>query len=262
MKSLSCGTIVLDQNRVLLGHATGRNYWDIPKGGIEENETPKECAIRETFEETGYKVKNEDLVDLFQCGYTKKKDLHLFFYTGEKIQVQDLFCAERDGIVEFDEFKYVHVSELEQYVAPSMFKVLTEKLELIKKIQNKIKQVIIIRTDLNMRKGKMVAQGSHACVKIIMDIIQKGIPHIDQLNINDDILEWMIGDHAKIAVGVNSADELQELIKAAKDQGLPCSLIYDNGLTEFKGITTLTCGAIGPARSDVLDKITGHLKLL
>ena len=32
-----------------------------------------------------------------------------------------------------------------------------------------VKQVIVLRKDLNMRKGKMVAQGAHASMKVFFD---------------------------------------------------------------------------------------------
>ena len=55
-KEKSCGCIVIDNDKVLLvkqndGHTA------FPKGHIEQGETEEECALRETFEETGLKVK-------------------------------------------------------------------------------------------------------------------------------------------------------------------------------------------------------------
>ena len=48
----------------------------------------------------------------------------------------------------------------------------------------------------------------------------------------------------------------------AKQDGIPCALIEDEGLTEFNGVKTKTCIAIGPWYADEIDQITGHLKLL
>jgi PTH2 family peptidyl-tRNA hydrolase len=55
---------------------------------------------------------------------------------------------------------------------------------------------------------------------------------------------------------------LVELYTKAKQAGLICSLIVDAGLTEFGGVPTKTCCAIGPAWAEDVDKITGELKLL
>ena len=41
------------QDRVLLLYTSEREHWEVPGGGIEPNETPYDCAVRELFEETG-----------------------------------------------------------------------------------------------------------------------------------------------------------------------------------------------------------------
>jgi peptidyl-tRNA hydrolase, PTH2 family len=72
----------------------------------------------------------------------------------------------------------------------------------------------------------------------------------------------MTGMFKKIVVGANSLQELLDAYQAAKDAGLPCSLIEDNGLTEFGGVATVTACAIGPANDEEVDKITGKFTLL
>ena len=111
------------------------------------------------------------------------------------------------------------------------------------------KQVIIVRKDLNMRKGKMIAQGCHASLKAYLDTHQA------------DILEWEEEGSTKIAVSVNSEKELKEIYSKAKEFGLPCSLILDAAKTEFK-VPTYTSCAIGPASETVINIITGNLSLL
>lgn len=131
----------------------------------------------------------------------------------------------------------------------------------------KTKQVIIIRKDLNMRKGKMIAQGSHASMAVVLNEIYK--------QRNEDIVEvqgswekgnpfhsWLSGSFTKICVSVNSLEELLEIKKKADEAGLPNALIIDAGFTEFNGVPTETCMAIGPANADDIDLITGNLKLL
>ena len=130
------------------------------------------------------------------------------------------------------------------------------------------KQVIVIRKDLNMRKGKMVAQGSHAVLKAILDL---GHMHPNESG-NSDIRfdidhgtaleDWLLGRFTKICVCVNSETELIMIYEKARSAKLICSLITDAGLTEFNGVPTKTCCAIGPAWSDEVDPITGHLTLL
>ena len=72
----------------------------------------------------------------------------------------------------------------------------------------------------------------------------------------------MESSFTKITVSVDSEDELIDIYNKAKDAGLTVHLITDSGLTEFHGIPTKTCLAIGPNFSEKIDPITGHLKLL
>jgi PTH2 family peptidyl-tRNA hydrolase len=60
---------------------------------------------------------------------------------------------------------------------------------------------------------------------------------------------------------VETEEELLEVYNKAKEKGMISCLITDKGLTEFNGVPTITCCAIGPAWSDELDEITGNLKL-
>lgn len=127
------------------------------------------------------------------------------------------------------------------------------------------KQVIVVRRDLNMRKGKMCAQVAHASSRGMAFAILaiKGMsdptltsPHIEAF------LSWMTdGLSTKIVVGVDSKKELLELERIAEEAGLPTNLVKDAGLTEFKE-PTYTALAIGPAWPDLIDPVTGELSLL
>ncbi len=114
-----------------------------------------------------------------------------------------------------------------------------------------MKQIIVLRKDLNMRKGKMIAQGAHASMKATL-------AHIDDPRVQ----EWLKGPFAKIAVSVDSEHEMRKLQHDAKRAGLICEEIVDAGRTEFNGVPTLTALGIGPDKPENLDPITGHLKLL
>lgn len=74
--------------------------------------------------------------------------------------------------------------------------------------------------------------------------------------------QWLQESFTKICVRVESEEELLQLHEKADEAGLLCSLIQDSGLTEFGGIPTYTCVAIGPAWAEDVDKITGELRLL
>ena len=129
-----------------------------------------------------------------------------------------------------------------------------------------VKQIIVMRKDLKMRRGKEIAQGCHACMKVFMDLCKKreyyAVGHYEfQFDKGDAWDQWLNGIFTKICVTVNSEQELIDVYNKAIEAKLPAAMIEDNGLTEFNGVKTKTCCAIGPAESEVLAPITGHLPL-
>jgi peptidyl-tRNA hydrolase, PTH2 family len=123
------------------------------------------------------------------------------------------------------------------------------------------KQVIVIRKDLKMRRGKEIAQGAHASMGAILQQMRRDGDNMI-LDLSDKRLEpWITGRFKKICVWVNSETELLDLYQQASDSGLICSLIRDSGLTEFGGVQTITAVAVGPDTSEQVDAITGHLPL-
>ena len=157
------------------------------------------------------------------------------------------------------------------------------------------KQVLVVRTDLKMRKGKMAAQAAHAALKVFLDRVHMPIvrdsraPNPARPNpafadrydrpaqgapdesvtrgdilipLNAPMMDWLMGRFTKVCCRVESEEELLRICDAALKARLSCALIQDAGLTEFSGIPTLTCCAIGPAYPQDIDPVTGHLKLL
>ncbi len=135
------------------------------------------------------------------------------------------------------------------------------------------KQVIVMRKDLNMRKGKMIAQGAHASLAVLLDRLLgpyemrsdlNGFPLgiNDTLEEGDPMYEWITKSFKKIVVGAESLAQCVDVYQEAKKAGIPCSLIEDKGYTEFNGVNTITCCAIGPGDPEEIDKITGNLNLL
>lgn len=123
------------------------------------------------------------------------------------------------------------------------------------------KQTIVLRKDLNMRKGKMVAQGAHASMRAILMLgKQEGNNFV--IPLDDRLAPWLLGRFKKICVSANSEAELLALHEKAKSLGLITALIQDAGLTEFDGVPTNTAVAIGPDREDRVDEVTGKLSLL
>lgn len=126
-----------------------------------------------------------------------------------------------------------------------------------------VKQIIVVRTELNMRKGKLAAQVAHASLGVVLNLMQaEGDSRRLPLPDGTPLHAWVTGCFKKIVVGVNTEAELHALHERAKEAGLLCCLIRDSGLTEFGGVPTYTTLAIGPAESEVLAPITGALRLL
>lgn len=127
-----------------------------------------------------------------------------------------------------------------------------------------IKQVIVVRKDLNMRKGKIAAQVAHASMKFL--IANSYSDHTTRgefvAAINDIEKNWLLYHMAKIVVYVESEQELLDLVQKGRANDIQTHTIIDAGKTEFNGVPTLTCAAFGPDRSSKIDKVTGHLKLL
>ena len=129
------------------------------------------------------------------------------------------------------------------------------------------KQVIVWRGDLKVRKGKIAAQASHASLAVFTNrgrIVRSDLDNSSFLYIplTKEIEEWLNNSFTKICVYCNTEKELESLYEEARKKDIPCSIITDNGKTEFNGVPTKTCIAIGPAESKDIDAITGHLPLL
>jgi PTH2 family peptidyl-tRNA hydrolase len=132
---------------------------------------------------------------------------------------------------------------------------------------NPIKQVIVVRKDLNMRKGKIGAQVAHASMKVLLDLghvwaSDSRPPDYYMIPLHHEIEPWVTGNFRKIVLGVETEAEMLDILERAKAAGLYTALITDNGLTEFNGVPTNTAIAIGPNYDDRINPITGHLKPL
>lgn len=126
-----------------------------------------------------------------------------------------------------------------------------------------IKQTIVIRRDLKMRRGKEVAQGAHASMAWLTKRLADSWSQENRapLHFSSDEMEWMLGPFTKICLQTDSEAELKSIYDKAVALGVTASLIVDSGKTEFGGVPTATACAIGPAKAEAVDALTGHLKL-
>ncbi len=117
---------------------------------------------------------------------------------------------------------------------------------------DEIKQVIVVRKDLDMGVGKLSAQCAHASILSFLEV-----QRVD----NDMAREWLDSGQKKIVLKVDDEESLKKLHAAFKFKKVPCALVNDAGLTQLPPGTTTALG-IGPWRGDEIDQFTGTLKLL
>ena len=139
----------------------------------------------------------------------------------------------------------------------------------------KAKQMIVMRRDLKMRKGKIAAQSGHACVEAILMALAREqrleqirvTPGGEWVYLEDDgreataLSDWFDAGVAKVCVYVDSEEELLDIYEQGLEQGFAVALIRDAGMTEFHGESTFTCLAFEPLFPEQIDPITGDLPL-
>ena len=111
------------------------------------------------------------------------------------------------------------------------------------------KQVIIVRSDVDMGKGKMATQVAHASMGASM------------ITSKDVLKKWNASGAKKIVLKISSEGELKGIQDFARREGLPSFLVKDAGKTQLES-GTVTALAVGPGKEEKIDKITGGLKLL
>lgn len=112
-----------------------------------------------------------------------------------------------------------------------------------------MKQVIVVNNELKLPKGKLAAQVAHAAVGAYLEA---------SLSEQQD---WLLEGMPKVVLRVDTAADLVHLQTLAEELGLPACLIEDAGRTVIPE-GTITCLGLGPAPDELIDRLTGELKLL
>ena len=113
------------------------------------------------------------------------------------------------------------------------------------------KMVLVVRTDIGMGKGKVAAQCSHAAVMCYKKALKEAPELVER---------WEGLGVTKVCLKVDSEEGLLSLASQARQAGLVAGVVRDAGRTQISA-GTMTVLGIGPAPLDILNQITGHLKL-
>ena len=119
-------------------------------------------------------------------------------------------------------------------------------------VDEDVKMVFIINSELKMGKGKIAAQVGHAAVSSTLKSGEK----------NPELLEaWLASGQKKICVKGEDSEHLLKLEKRCKENGITAVKIHDAGHTQIPA-GSLTVLSLGPDMESILDYISGDLKLL
>ena len=115
--------------------------------------------------------------------------------------------------------------------------------------KGEFKQVIVVNAGLNMSNGKTAAQVAHASVLSMLETKEAFVA------------AWLDNSYPKIVLKVDSGSDLLALQSKCQDAKIPCALVIDEGRTELSN-GSITCLGIGPATKELIDEVTGKLRLL
>ena len=107
----------------------------------------------------------------------------------------------------------------------------------------------------------IIAQGAHASMMFLANIVREALPNGHFSQFSEAQEAWIIGRFTKICLQVPDEATLLAIYEEARKAGLESNLVTDAGLTEFGGVPTNTCLAIGPDEADKIDMVTGKLQL-
>ncbi|CAL4068265.1 unnamed protein product, partial [Meganyctiphanes norvegica] len=113
------------------------------------------------------------------------------------------------------------------------------------------KLVLVVRSDLKMGKGKAAAQCSHATLKAYKQMMK-----YDKRGLRT----WETNGQPKVVLKIEDENSMLDLASLARDAGLTVSLIQDAGRTQVEPGSRTVLG-VGPGPKDLIDSVTGHLKL-
>lgn len=115
-----------------------------------------------------------------------------------------------------------------------------------------VKQVIVVRNDLSLKRGELAAQVAGASLKFLIENNESRRGDQVFVTLSNNEASWLTGSFSQVVVGVDSEEQLQDIITKAEIMGVE---VHSN----VKG-DTLTCAALGPDDANLLNRIIHRLK--
>ena len=120
------------------------------------------------------------------------------------------------------------------------------------KMDFEYKMVIVTRNDLVLSPGKLAAQVAHAAVACALST---------KKNNSNWFNKWQNEGAKKAVVKTENIKEFYYLKQKAEQLKIAAYLVEDAGYTEIPAGTKTVLG-IGPAPTNIIDQVTGNLKIL
>jgi PTH2 family peptidyl-tRNA hydrolase len=123
------------------------------------------------------------------------------------------------------------------------------------------KMVIVVRKDLNMRKGKFASQVANASLRFLIENNESDRGDEFYVKMSPEESIWLRESMTRVIAMIDSESGLQDLIMKAEFRGIPVYSVFDSRVTPEKE-RILTCAAFGPVEGDDLSMILGKLKIV
>lgn len=128
-------------------------------------------------------------------------------------------------------------------------------------MKREIKQIILLRRDMKLRRAEAAALASKASMCFILEGDESDQSGSVKVTLSGIEAEWMLGSSTRIILGVSSEETMRKLLLKAELQGVSTYEITGSSSGKVDEGIQLIAAALGPDDSDKLDLITGNLKL-
>jgi peptidyl-tRNA hydrolase len=128
-------------------------------------------------------------------------------------------------------------------------------------MKSDIKQVILLRRDIRLRRAEAAALAAKASMSFISEGNESDRSDVVQIELSGIEAEWLLGNSTRIVLGVSSEDAIRKLLLKAEIQGISTYEILGSSRGKIDEGMQLIAASLGPDEGDKLDAITGNLKL-